>query len=305
MFGYSRDELVGQPIELLIPDHLRALHQDLRAQFTRTPRPMTMGAGRELQAVRKHAIEFPAEITLNHLNLPNRTVIVAAIRDITARRETKRRLEDSLAEKELLLKEIHHRVKNNLQIVASMLALQTEQVDDPRVRTPLEQCRRRVLSMSLVHEKLYGAHDLRRIDLGELVREISSMLLSDDAVGRIRVAFHIDPVIVDIETAFPASLLVNELITNALKHALKGRPQGSLEIAVHQPRADRAEIVVADDGPGGVTAESLLSSPSLGSTIIRSLARQLDAGIHIATPGCRITVAFPLRGAYCASCPAS
>lgn len=246
-------------------------------------------------------VKFPAEITLNHLSLSKRTLVVVAIRDITDRRAAKRQLEDSLAEKELLLKEVHHRIKNNLQIVASMLSLQAEQLDEPRARIPLELCRQRVLSMALVHEKLYGGHDLQRVDLGELVREIATMLLSGERPGRVKVSFSLDTLNVDIETAFPASLMVNELVTNAIKHAYHERTGGTLAIGVHRLTEDRGEIIVADDGPGGVTSESLHSSTSLGSTIICHLVRQLDADLHIAPePGCRITVSFPLRRVHAA-----
>jgi two-component sensor histidine kinase len=286
-------------VEQLIPERFRHDHVSQRATFMQSPVRRQMAAGRELIALRKGNIEFPAEITLNHLVLPNRTLVVAAIRDTTARRAAKQRLKDSLAEKELLLREIHHRVKNNLQVVASMLALQAEQLDESRVRIPLELCRQRVLSMSLVHEKLYGAHDFRRVDLGELVREIATMLLGGEPSGRVQVRFSIEPVIVDIETAFPASLLVNELVTNAVKHAFKDRSDGSLDIAVRALAADRGEIVVTDDGPGGLTSESLQSNTSLGSTIIRNLVRQLDAKIRVdPAPGCRIAVSFPLRQAH-------
>lgn len=301
LFGYPREELIGKTVEMLIPERFRAEHAGLRDRFVQAPARRQMGSGRELVALRHGNVEFPTEITLNHLLLPNRTLVVVAVRDITDKRAARRRLEDSLAEKELLLKEVHHRVKNNLQIVASMLSLQAEQLDEPRARMPLELCRQRVLSMALVHEKLYSGRDLRRIDLGELVREIATMLLSGEPPGRVIVSFSLDALNVDIETAFPASLMVNELITNAIKHAYNHRAGGTLAIAVHRLTHERGEITVADDGPGGVTNASLQSSTSLGSTIIRHLVRQLDGELRVESkPGTRITVSFPLRRVHAA-----
>lgn len=296
LFGYPREELVGQSVECLVPERARTSHPTRRDDFMAGPSRRTMGAGRDLHARRRNGSEFPAEIALNRLTLPNRTLIVAAVRDMTARLAAEQRLKESLAEKELLLKEIHHRVKNNLQVVASMLTLQAEQFQNPLLRAPLELCRQRVMSLALVHEKLYAAQDLRRIDLSQLVREIATMLVSGEPAGRVTTRFALHPTIVDIETAFPASLLVNELITNALKHAFAFRDQGRLEIDVRPVSNDRIALIVADDGPGGLTKERLDIATSLGSTIIRNLVRQLDAQIHIDNDGgCAVTVIFPAR----------
>jgi two-component sensor histidine kinase len=128
------------------------------------------------------------------------------------------------------------------------------------------------------------------------VRDIATMLLSDEPAGRVTTRFHLESTIVDIETAFPVSLLVNELITNALKHAFTHRDRGQLEITVHPLGDGRIALGVADDGPGGLTLGSLEANTSLGSTIIRNLVRQLDADIHIGNRGgCRVEVRFPAR----------
>jgi two-component sensor histidine kinase len=202
-------------------------------------------------------------------------------------------LRESLQEKELLLKEIHHRVKNNLQVVASMLGLQAEQARDADARTMLGECRERVMSMALVHQKLYGAADMRRIDLAELVREITSMLTSGAA--RVTVRFELESVIADIETAFPLSLIANELITNALRHAFRGRERGALTVSVRRVAGAAALLEIADDGVGGVTSATFERGGTLGSTIVRRLVRQLGGELTIAPgPGAQVVVRFPI-----------
>lgn len=210
------------------------------------------------------------------------------------------RLRDSLQEKELLLKEIHHRVKNNLQVVASLLALQAARSRDPQSREMLEDCRQRVLSMAMVHQKLYGASDLQRIDLGTLVRDIAGMLVGSQDRAAIEVLFDLEPLVVDIETAFPASLIANELITNCLKHAFVGRDHGIMRIVTRREPHGRGRIVVSDDGIGGVTSETFTPGGSLGSTIVRALVRQLDGELSVgenASGGSAIAVVFPVSRA--------
>jgi PAS domain S-box-containing protein len=154
MFGYEQRTLVGSCIDALVPEQSRAAHADHRRSYVEHLRARAMGEGRELLGLRSDGSAFPVEISLNSLQSGGRTLVVGSVRDITARRAAEQRLQASLQEKELLLKEIHHRVKNNLQVVASMLTLQAELAADADARSMLEACRQRVTSMALVHEKL-------------------------------------------------------------------------------------------------------------------------------------------------------
>jgi len=294
-FGYSRAELIGNGVERLIPEELHGNHARYCERFAAERNTRVMGAGRELQALRRDGSRFDVEIALSPVSLSDRSFVVAAVRDITLRRQTEQRLRESLEEKDLLLKEIHHRVKNNLQVVASMLALQAAKTDAPTVQEPLEDCRQRVMSMALVHEKLYGARDLRRIDLGELAREIATLLISEGVGPRITTKFSVEPIAIDIERAVPASLIMNELMSNALKHAFKDRAQGLLSICVRRCEQGRVCIEVADDGVGGLHADSFRTAKTLGMTIVRNLTRQLDAQLSVgAGPGTVVAISFPI-----------
>ncbi|HEX2493707.1 MAG TPA: PAS domain S-box protein [Steroidobacter sp.] len=295
VFGYPRSELIGSSIEQLVPESVRAQHARLRELYQSAPTARAMGAGGELWGRRKDGAEFPIDISFNSLQASGRTLVVTTIRDITSRKAAEQRLRDSLEEKELLLKEVHHRVKNNLQVVASMLAIQAEQARAADAREMLMNCRQRVMSLALVHEKLYGGSDLRHIDLGALVRDIAAMLVGAGAPTMLDTKFDVESVIVDIETALPASLIVNELITNAMKHAFIGRSRGELRISVRKHAPDHVDVEVADNGAGGVTMETFERRATLGATIVRRLVRQLGGVLTVgAGEGSSISIAFPI-----------
>jgi PAS domain S-box-containing protein len=295
MFGYAPSALLGACVDSLVPEPSRAAHAAHRQEYVKRPRARAMGEGRELLGLRSDGSVFPVEISLNSLESSGRTLVVSSVRDITARRAAEQRLQASLQEKELLLKEIHHRVKNNLQVVASMLTLQAELAADADARSMLEACRKRVTSMALVHEKLYGAADLRRMDLRELIRDIAAMLIGGSRGIRLQMHPGAEPIVVDIETAFPVSLIANELITNAIKHAFVGRSEGTITIDVDRFATGRVRLQVADDGVGGIMPETFTGAGSLGSTIVRRLVRQIGAVLAVESgPGARISITFPL-----------
>jgi PAS domain S-box-containing protein len=295
MFGYEQSTLVGSCVDALVPEQSRAAHAGHRRSYVEQPRARAMGEGRELLGLRSDGSTFPVEISLNSLESSGRTLVVSSVRDITARRAAEQRLQASLQEKELLLKEIHHRVKNNLQVVASMLTLQAELAADADAKGMLEACRQRVTSMALVHEKLYGAADLRRMDLRELIRDIAAMLIAGGNGISLQLHSGGEPIVVDIETAFPASLIANELITNAIKHAFVGRSRGTISLDLELTTLGRVRLQVADDGVGGVTPETFEGGGSLGSTIVRRLVRQIGGVLAVEDgPGARISITFPL-----------
>jgi PAS domain S-box-containing protein len=295
MFGYAPSALLGACVDRLVPEPSRAAHAAHRQEYVKRPHARPMGEGRELLGLRSDGSVFPVEISLNSLESGGRTLVVSSVRDMTARRAAEQRLQASLQEKELLLKEIHHRVKNNLQVVASMLTLQAELASDADARSMLEACRQRVTSMALVHEKLYGAADLRRMDLRELIRDIAAMLIGGSRGIRLQMNRGAEPIVVDIETAFPASLIANELITNAIKHAFVGRSEGAITIDVDRFATGRVRLQVADDGVGGIMPETFAGTGSLGSTIVRRLVRQIGGVLAVeAGPGARISITFPL-----------
>jgi two-component sensor histidine kinase len=189
----------------------------------------------------------------------------------------------SLAEKEVLLKEIHHRVKNNLQTISSLLALQSRYIGDPAAQGMFKDTQSRVKSIALIHEKLYQTHDLARIDFTEYLRKLVTDLFhtygADPACVKLVVAG--SGVFLTVEKAIPASLIVNELVSNAFKYAFPDKRTGTLRVAVAALEPDRVQLMVDDDGVGLPQDFIFGDAPSLGLQLVRTLSEQLESKLEL------------------------
>jgi len=193
----------------------------------------------------------------------------------------------SLHEKEMLLKEIHHRVKNNLQIIGSLLYLQSINVSDPFTQGILRECRTRVKSMALIHEKLYRSKDIGRIPFVTYLDGLVDALKESFGVDDARVAFDIvvtpADMTLNIETGIPCGLLVNELLSNALKYAFPDGRAGRVRIEIGQTAPHNYTLVIADNGVGFPKDIDFRNTPSLGLQLVNNLVTQLDGEITLDT----------------------
>lgn len=208
-----------------------------------------------------------------------------AIFDVSDRKFAEAQLKASLAEKEVLLREIHHRVKNNLNIIYSLLDMQSRQVSDPSLNELLLDSQKRLKTMALIHEKLYCSKSLSRIDFAEYIH---SLVLSISASYRMRsnqiqLQIEADPVQVNIETAIPTGLIINELVTNALKHAFPGDREGIVWIKFREIDNRHLDLKIIDNGVGLSSGGNWQQSPSLGMRLVSILADQLDADLQVET----------------------
>jgi PAS domain S-box-containing protein len=242
----------------------------------------TAAAPEPLKALRSGSTEFFAEVGLSSIRLGDRPHTLLGLTDVTARLAAEAEVVRSLREKETLLKEIHHRVKNNLQIISSLLSLQSEQVDDERLKAPLQESVLRVRSMALIHQQLYGVESLDRIDLGHFAYSLANSLRSVLAPHS-RLRLECEPVEITVELALPLGLILNELITNAFKYGVADpasseprRTGQDHDVAVEVGLVeDGIRVAVTDGGPGLSEGIDAGRGGSLGMQLIASLTRQI------------------------------
>ncbi|MDG6250784.1 PAS domain S-box protein [Methanocalculus sp.] len=210
--------------------------------------------------------------------------VFAAARDVTKEKRMMQQIQENLLEKETLLREIHHRVKNNLQVVISLLNLQSLTYDDSRIKEVFRESENRITSMALVHEHLYKSEKLSRITIESfmrrLIKEIVQSYRDDD---QIRVTCTIDDLNLDVDTAIYCGFIVNELISNSLKHAFKGREEGNIAISIKQNQNKCIILSVKDDGIGMPYDFDPDTAQSLGIVLLRTFTRQIQGRYSLST----------------------
>lgn len=216
--------------------------------------------------------------------------------DITERKRFEVQLLCSLREKEVLLKEIHHRVKNNLQIVHSLLVLQANSIADQEIRTLFEESRNRIGSMALIHEKLYRSKDLSHIDFSQYLQELTQNISCTYQQPEINIIVGREPIFLDINSGIPCGLIVNELVSNSFKHAFPARQEGQITVVLTRPTGKSYLLTVADNGGGFPDAIDFRNTTSLGMQLVSVLTEQLQGTIELYTDaGTRFTISFPGR----------
>ncbi len=212
----------------------------------------------------------------------NDNIIEGMIIDISERKKAEKKIQESLEEKEMLLKEIHHRVKNNLMIISSLLNLESRYIKDKASRNIFKESQNRARAMALIHEKLYQSTDLKRIDFGYYIRSLATELFHtyNTDPSYIKLKINVEDIFLDINTSIPLGLIVNELITNSLKYAFPDGKMGEINVDFH-PHYGQYELTVKDNGigfPGDIDFEN---TDSLGLQIVNSLTGQIDGKIQL------------------------
>ena len=217
------------------------------------------------------------------------------ITDITDRKQAEERINASLREKEVLLKEINHRVKNNLQIISSLLNLQSRDIHDEQALSSFQVSQDRIRAMAMVHEKLYQSEDLARIDFGEYIKSLATDLGNSYGLGLrdIDLKINVENILLGVDTAIPCGVIVNELVANSLKHAFPGDRTGEITVSFREVDGQYA-MVFKDDGIGLPEDLDISCPSSLGLTIVNALTGQLGGRIDIArNGGSEIRIRFP------------
>ena len=215
--------------------------------------------------------------------------------EIGERKQAESKLRNSLQEKEILLKEIYHRVKNNLLVVSSMFELQANCVEDPEIATIFQHSQDRLHSMALVHEQLYRSQNLKELDLGQYIVALIDKLSGSYDISEQGINFLLDTdtIYVNIETAHSCGLIVNELAANALEHAFRDRQSGNIWLGLKREENSQIILQVKDDGVGFPKDFNFINADSLGLKLVRILTRQIEGELEIlTTKGTCFTITF-------------
>ncbi len=272
----ENDELRG--LQLLCDQAAIAIHNARLDEIARHELLERRSAEEELRDLNAHLEQRIAQRT-QELWFANEELR----READERQAAMQRLSASLAEKEVLLREIHHRVKNNLQVISSMFNLQAGRIKDPQVIEVLRESQNRLRSMGLIHERLYRSEDLSQVDFSGYIESLAAFLFQAYRFDARQVNLNLDvePIDLPIDTAVPCGLLLNELIANALKHAFPAGRRGSLWVELKRLPDKNILLRVADDGIGMPMTADLSAGPSMGMTLVRALADQLDGELEI------------------------
>lgn len=274
--GYSHNELLKMSVEdLVAKDEL----EEIQEIFNKLVENRESTDRKTFKSVFKRVdeAEIPVEIGANIVKFDESLYLVMVVRDITERKDAEDKIRASLEEKKVLLREIHHRVKNNMQIISSLLNLQARYINDEQVVDILKESQNRVKSMAMIHEKLYQSSGLAKIGFRDYIKHLATFLSQSYVVDteRIRINTQVDDVFLDIDTAIPCGLIINELVTNSLKHAFPNKMEGDINIQLKEG-SEGYVLKVIDNGIGFPENLDFRSTETLGLQLINNLVMQLD-----------------------------
>jgi len=273
--GKSIPDVLGDGVDEIYPLDLQAQHNAQNALVLEQNGPMVfedvfpMPEGEELSVI---TTKFPL---YDKTGQPE--AVCTLLLDISERKQKELQIQRSLREKEVLLKEVHHRVKNNLQVIISLLNLQANRIGDTQLLSAFHTSRDRIYSMALVHERLYQSQDFAYINFADYIKQMGHAIQQTYASAAvIKLNYDLEPVKLGIDAAIPCGLIVNELLTNALVHAFTGRTKGVVEVVLEEQEGSMIQLSVADNGVGLDAAIDVESGETMGFQLVSILASQLD-----------------------------
>jgi PAS domain S-box-containing protein len=289
IFGYTEKEVLDQHLTKIIShDHVKSQDNIEGDNIAILEKPT------EMLGLKKDGTHFPIEILLTSWSMDGGSFYTAFIRDITLRKLVEGKIKSSLKEKEVLLKEIHHRVKNNMQIISSLISLQSDYANNEDTIKMFEDSKNRIRSMALIHEKLYQSEDISLIDFADYIESLAGRLLDVyGAAGRgINLRINAEDIFLSIDAAIPCGLIINELVSNSIKHAFPDGRLGQITIDMDK-QAGKYMLKVVDDGIGFPENIDYKNTESLGLQIVQTLISQLRGKIELyVNSGTRFEIIF-------------
>jgi PAS domain S-box-containing protein len=296
MFGYQPEEVLGQPTRIIYK-HPEEFEEQGRRRYN--PQARNLLEPYEIEYVRKDGSSFVSETVGTPVRDDQDHVVglLGLVRDVTERKQAEEALRASLQDKETLLKEIHHRVKNNMQVIISLLSLETQNTGDALLTEAAAKCRNRIHAMAMVHEQLYKERDISRIDVARYARKLfNSLKLSfGPEAEKVQWVERGDGLRLPIDVAIPCGLMLNEILTNSLKHAFEDWESGCVTFQAEQ-HEDAGVIRVGDNGSGWAPDFDPGQAESLGLVLVHNLAAQIRGNLRVsADQGVLYEITFPLE----------
>lgn len=279
--GYTIEEVIGKSFrELVAPEDLEMVADRYHRKLKGEDVPKEY----EFRVLHKNGKKIIVNMNVGLITYHGRVASMGTVKDITGRRRAEEQIKESLNEKEVLLKEIHHRVKNNMQIISSLLKLQSGYSKDEKFSEIFKESQNRIITMSLVHEKLYQSKDFTKIDLNGYIKDIVHGLYQSYGANTGKVALNIivEDVSLGVESAIPCGLIINELVTNSLKHAFPDGRKGEIRMVVHRADENEIELTISDNGIGIPESIDFRKTESLGLHLVTILVEnQLHGEINL------------------------
>ncbi len=284
ILGYTPEELIGTSIfSLIIPEALQEVKNSFRDHINSSKYFKTLVVPAKHSNGKKIVLEIRSAKTID--NKLNYIGFEGIAQDITDKTRVTNDLINSVKEKNILLKEIHHRVKNNMQIISSLLNLQISHVNNLESVNILKESQNRVKTMAMVHEKLYLTSNFNMINQSEYVSSlISGLMYSYSAQERIKTIIDVNPVDLNIETSIPCGLIINELVSNSIRHGFPNEMKGTIQVSL-KPQGNNFELRVVDNGVGFPKDIDFKNTSSLGLELVNNLVDQLDGKIELVKNG--------------------
>jgi PAS domain S-box-containing protein len=288
--GYSREECLGTStvdLDMWVDDKQR---HNLTSELEKTGKVENL----EISLRTSDGTVMRALVSATIINVGNTPRMFTISRDITelkkaeeALLKSEEQLRASLGEKEILLKEIHHRVKNNLQVISGLLDLQAHHISDPAGRAIYKESQNRVITMALIHEELYQSVNLSQVDFPGYIRNLCENLMISYGADRDRISLDVkaEETEVIVDTAIPCGLIINELITNSLKHAFPEKRKGTISLSFKQLRSKEFLLTVSDDGVGIPKGVDIYSTSTLGMQLVTVMVEQLGGTLKVKRKG--------------------
>ncbi len=279
--GYSIKELLSLPMEkvqaIIHPDDQEMIWGRLADRLAGKDVPSRY----EFRLIRKDKKTLWLEVVVSRTEFQGKPAVQGAVIDITDRKKADEQIKMSLREKEVMLREIHHRVKNNMQIILSLLRIQSRTIKDIGTREMFKQSQNRIRSMALIHEALYKSKNLAIIDISDYVSRMATHLLSiyREDLGEIEINQEAKGVFLDINRAIPCGLIISELVSNCLKHAFPQKKQGKITIRMTRDKKDRCSLTVRDNGIGLPEGLDFKDADTLGLQLVTDLVQQIKGSI--------------------------